>query len=83
MGPDAADFGRVDLVLATIAHELSKKSNLTLVDISDGLINKHLIQNDESGNREVLHQLIFKFLGWLSRWQKSLLVLATLILTSL
>jgi hypothetical protein len=72
-------IAKVDFVLATIAIALSEKQNLALATIVDDLINDNLITDDDTDERAASHQLIFTFLGWLSRFYKPLYVL---ILTS-
>jgi hypothetical protein len=72
-------IAKVDTVLATIAISLSEKHNLALASIVDDLVNNNLITDDDMDERAASHQLIFTFLGWLSRFYKPLYVL---ILTS-
>jgi hypothetical protein len=72
-------IAKVDIVLATIAIALSEKQNLALATILDDLINDNLITDDDMDERAASYQLIFTFLGWLSRFYKPLYVL---ILTS-
>lgn len=64
--PGEADITKVDRVLVAIAQELSKTKDLALVDIVDELINKHLIR-DGSDDRVSANQLVFCFVGWLSK----------------
>jgi hypothetical protein len=68
-------IAKVDVVLRNIAIALSKKQNLALANIVDDLINDNLITDDDTDERAASHQLIFTFLGWLSRFNKPLYVL--------
>jgi hypothetical protein len=67
LAPDAHDIAKVDKVLATIAKGLSEKKDFALSDPVDDLINNNLIVDDDTDERASLHQLMFTFLGWLSR----------------
>jgi len=71
LAPNEDDIAKVDKVLATIAIALSEKQNFALATPVDDLINHEMIIDDDTDERAALHQLMFTFLGWLSRHCKT------------
>lgn len=72
--PNADDIAKVDKVLAFIARDFSQKKDFALVEIVNDLINEELIVDNPTDERVGLHQLMFTFVGWLSRCQTPLCI---------